>query len=852
MSGQAVAENMVSIVIDGKAVQVEKGTTILTAARGNGSYIPTLCYLEKLKPIGSCRLCSVEVEGIASMVMSCKTPVAEGMKITTDNERIKKYRQDMMRMILVNHPLDCPVCERSGECWLQNRTFELEVTGHTWSTEGFTKQPVVDWGLIQYDQNLCIMCERCIKVCREVQGFAAYRIDGTGYDSKINTVTGEKLDCDFCGQCISVCPVGALSSGIYFSGRSWEMKRTATICPHCAVGCTYLANTKKGKIVRVTSNDFIGINNGNLCSRGRFGYEFIQNESRLEAPLVKTGHGFKAVTWETAVASAAEKLAGYRDKYGKDAFVGIGSERGTNEDNYVFQKFFRDVLGTGNIDNIANMINPDVCSKRFETFDDFQLNSSYGEFSDMELAVFIGADGSNETPVVSNLIRKAGMEHNVEVAVAYSREGVFLPEPRLQLPYGYLQMYGFTVNLLSSAIADVKNNGVFPGGLKPDSAWAATVKKAAKKAKPDDVLAGNIETLVQLIRERGKTVFLIGQEAQKHPQSTAIIQNTVNLAKLIGGKVMLLREYGNTQGVNDMGVAPNVLPGYGKEERGNLKADADIIELMESGKVKALVILEEDVLRRYYDAERFRKAMEKVEFKLLVTQFYNKTSPLVDMILPATTLAETDGTVTNLEGRCQKVARVVENVGRSLAGWQIFADMASAMGSGFGYKQSGDVTAEIGREVPLYEGTGKESFLVDYSPLVKSPPALKWTEPSEIRSVESDFIVLQDYPLFGLGTYTDFCPSLRPLLGKPKADLHLQGKPFVEINPEDAGTIGATDGSLINLKFAEGEWTGQLRLKSRVRKGTIRVPEEMDNSRIESITVNGSSVSCVNLAVLRG
>ncbi len=852
MSEQAVAKDMISIVIDGKAAQVEKGTMILAAARSNGAYIPTLCYLEKLKPIGSCRLCSVEIEGIAAMVMSCKTPVAEGMKITTDNERIKKYRQDMMRMILVNHPLDCPVCERSGECKLQNRTFDLEVTGHTWSTAGFAKQPVVDWGLIQYDQNLCIMCERCIKVCREVQGFAAYKIDGTGYDSKINTVTEEKLDCDFCGQCISVCPVGALSSGMYFSGRSWEMTRTATVCPHCAVGCTYVMNTKNGKIVRVTSDDFIGINNGNLCSRGRFGYEFIQNESRLATPLVKTGHGFKAVTWETAIADAAEKLAGYKDKYGKDSCVGIGSERGANEDNYVFQKFFRDVLGSGNIDNIANMINPDVCSKRFETFDDFSLSSSYDEFDDMELAVFIGADGSNENPVVSNLIRKAGMDHDVEVAVAYSREGVFLPEPRLQLPYDYLEMYGFTVNLLASAIADVKNSGAFPGGITPDAECAATVTKAAKKEKLDDALAGKIATLVQLIRSRGKTVFLIGQEAQKHPQSSAIIQNTVNLAKLAGGKVMLLREYGNTQGVNDMGVAPNMLPGYIAEERDNLKAEADIIELMESGKVKALVILEEDVLRRYYDAERFRKAMEKVEFKLLVSQFYNKTSPFVDMMLPATTLAETDGTVTSLEGRCQKSVKVVDNVGQSRAGWKIFADLASAMGSDFGYEQSGDVTSEIAAEVPLYGEVDKGNVLIDYSRLVKNSPALKWAEPPAIKDVKSDFIVLQDYSLFGLGTYTDFCPSLRPLLGKPKADLHLQGKPFVELHPEDAGTIGAADGSLIKLKFAEGEWTGQLRLKSRVKKGTIRVPEEMDNSRIESITVNGSAVSCVNLAVLRG
>ncbi len=737
-------KKMVTLTINDKPVEVQKGTTILEASRANGFDIPTLCYLKKLKPIGSCRLCSVELEGVASPVMSCETPAAQGMNVTTDSESLKKYRQDMMRMILVEHPRDCPVCERSGECSLQDRTFELNVLGHKWTTQGHTRKPIVDWGLIKYDQNLCIMCERCIKVCREVQGVAAYKIDGTGYKSKINTVTGEKLDCDFCGQCISVCPVGALSSGIGFAGRAWEMKRTATICPHCGVGCTLDINVKKDKVIRVTSNHKAGINDGNLCARGRFGYQFIQSDERVTAPLIKSDAGMENAKWNDALEAVAQKLKSYKDKFGGKAFVGIGSERSTNEDNYVFQKFFREVLGSGNLDNVANMNNGDICSKAFETFGDVSLTASYESFDSADLFVLIGADGSVENPVVGNLIRRATINHGADTAIAYSRKAVFLPEPKVALTYDYKDMNSFMLNLLGRTIEN--------GGYDVDSAFTKSVGKGSADLAIDE--------LVAFTKKRGNPIYIVGQEAQKHPQANAIIRNIANLAKICGGKVLMLKEYCNTQGVNDIGVSPNVLPGRKPEYRPELICGSSVIDQMKSGTAKVLIVFDEDVLGRLSGSESFRDACGNVEYIVVVDQFKSETAKLADVFLASSTSAEKDGTFTDMEGRCQAVFRAVSPIGKPA--WQIFTELASKLGKDFGFKSVADIQAEIAKDVPLYSGIASGDFLVDYGPLLKSSSELKLVEPAK---VEGELNPSYDQSLFSLGLYTDYCPALKPYQG---------------------------------------------------------------------------------------
>ncbi|MBI3794529.1 MAG: molybdopterin-dependent oxidoreductase [Nitrospinae bacterium] len=833
----------VAISINGASHNVPTGTTILQAARRAGHNIPTLCYLAKTHSIGSCRVCSVEVEGVSSPVMSCTTPAADGMVVYTDTPKINEFRKNMIEFILVNHPLDCPVCERSGECQLQNLTMKFGIQKPRWKTTEHKKVPKVDWGLIQYDRNLCIMCERCVSVCREVQGVAAYKIDGRGNAARINTTTGEKLDCNFCGQCISVCPVGALSSGIYFSSRSWEVKKSGTVCPHCGVGCSFAYDVKDGKIIRVTSRDGIGNNRGNLCARGRFGFEYIQGNKRLNAPLIKRGSGFVSTDWDTALDFVAHNLKKHAGA--KNAVAGIGSERATNEDNYVFQKFFRDVLASGNLDNLANMAGSDTASGIFDSFGDFPMTATFNELKSSKAIVYVGMDGSNENPVIGNVVREAINDHGAEVALMFSKEATFLPNPKLSLVYDYANL-----NATILALIDGVAQGGFAGGAPVTSDVSQKAASAAGQLTDADLKSG-LSDLASLLRKKGSPVFLVGSEAQSHPQAGAIVRNIVNLAKITGGRVMLMREYCNSQGVNDMGVAPNVLPGYAKETRPALKIDGGLVAGLNNGSTKALFVADEDPLRRLPDYFEFRSAMDKAEFVVVCDQFYTETAMAADVILPSCTSAEKDGTFTNIEGRIQRIKSAVEPVGQSRPMWRIIADLAKRMGSDFGYARAKDVTAEIASAVPMYADVQKDSSFAGYAGKISRTQELKVLEPAKVATT-GGFVILPNRSLFALGVYTDNCPSLVSDVCGHYPTVNFGGRPGVDMNPADAKRLGCADGDTAVFKHPKREINAGVVVNSAVKGGTIRVPEEMDLFASVKLIVNGREIECVNRAGMGG
>ncbi len=833
----------VTFTLDGNSVEAPKGATILEAAGHNGVHIPTLCYHPKLKPIGSCRVCSVEVEGVGAPVMSCVTPAVEGMNVTSKSPALDKFRADMIRFILVNHPLDCPVCERSGECLLQNSTYDFGITGHEWKTDGYEKEPVVDWGLIRYDVNLCIMCERCVSICREVQGIAAYKNDGTGNSARINTITGEPLDCDFCGQCIAVCPVGALSSGIIFPGRSWEMEKFETICPHCGVGCSYNLDVKKGMVARVTSDENIGHNNGNLCARGRFGYEFIQSSERILTPLVKEGGRYVKTDWDTALALVARKLAGIKMNHGGGSIVGIGSEVSTNEDAYVMQKFFREVLESANIDNMSNILAPEFDSRLFENVDGVQCVSSFEELVSGDIFVYIGFDGSNENPVMSNHIRKAIMDNGAEVAVAFSKKAFFLPPPQVRLVYDYTKLYKFVIALLKEIIGPLENSPKSVNSIKIDAEWRHNFENAcggiATEIGPD--LGSGIAGLVAVIKKKSKPFYIIGQEVQRHPQAAAIAVQIANLAKLTGGRIVVLREYCNTQGVNDMGVASGVLPGYKMDDAAKRNEGRNAIDMLRGGMAKAMIVMEEDVLARHPERAAIKDAIGELEFRVVIDSFFTDTCEDADVVLPSCVSAEKTGTFTNMEGRVQslntaiELAPAVERVGVSRSPWEIFTELENNMGNEFSYGSSDEVFGEIAEHVQPYRNALASAF-ADYSGIKDGSPALKWAEPEPIKKPAEDVILaLPDRPLFTLGVYIKHCPSLR----------HLDLAPYATFNPADAEKFGISEGDSVEFSDARGKWEAAVRIDEATAPGTVRIPQEMESATLNKITFNGKALDCI-------
>jgi predicted molibdopterin-dependent oxidoreductase YjgC len=346
---------MPKITMNDKELTVPNNTTILEAARQNGIYIPTLCNHPKLTPSGGCRLCIVQVKGIPRPVASCTTPVTEGMEVTTSTAEIEGLRKLVLELIISDHPNDCMTCEATGNCALQELAYTYDVRGIEYPGERRIYQKRDGNPFIERDLEKCILCGKCVKVCDEVQGVEAIDVGYRGFKSKICTNYEEDLDCEFCGQCISVCPTGALTpKQSAKKGRYQDIAKVETVCAYCGTGCTITAHVKDNEIIKITSRPDTW-NEGWLCVKGRFGYKFVNSPDRLTRPLIRREIQFEEVTWDEAFAYAAGKLKAIRDKHGADAIGGLSSARCTNEENYAFQKFIRAGIGTNNVDHCARL-----------------------------------------------------------------------------------------------------------------------------------------------------------------------------------------------------------------------------------------------------------------------------------------------------------------------------------------------------------------------------------------------------------------------------------------------------------------------------------------------------------------
>lgn len=345
---------MISITIDGKKIEVPEGTTILDAAKRLEIYIPALCHHPKITPSGSCRVCIVEVNG--NILPSCITPVEENMVVVTNSPYIEELRRDLIDLILSDHPYDCMTCQKTGECELQELAYKYEIRKPLFYGERRAYSKKDNNPFIERDMEKCILCGRCVKICDEVQGVGAIDFAYKGFFTKVCPAFEDDLSCEFCGQCVMVCPTGALVGKEWLKkGRYWNVKKVDTVCPYCGVGCNITLHIKDNEVIRVTSKEDSVPNESLLCVKGRFAYEFISSPDRLRKPLIKKDDRFIEVTWDDALNYAAEELMRIKKAYGSDAIAGLSSARCTTEENYIFQKFMRAVIGTNNVDHCARL-----------------------------------------------------------------------------------------------------------------------------------------------------------------------------------------------------------------------------------------------------------------------------------------------------------------------------------------------------------------------------------------------------------------------------------------------------------------------------------------------------------------
>jgi NADH dehydrogenase/NADH:ubiquinone oxidoreductase subunit G len=346
---------MITLTINGIKISAPAGATILQAARKANITIPTLCDDPRLEPYGGCRLCLVQVKGMPKPVTACTTPATDGMDVETTNAEIEHQRRTIVELLLSDHPNDCMVCQRAGDCTLQELAYFYDLRANRFWGERrqYTKKDLNPF--IERDMEKCVLCGKCVRVCTEIQGVSAIDLSNRGFVAKVTPAFEKDLDCEFCGQCVGICPTGALvGKQTLGKGRQKDVKEVETICGYCGCGCNLTLHVNKNEVVRVSSRQNT-INEGWLCVKGRFGQSFINSPDRLKTPLIKKDGKFTPASWDEALGYVAERLSAIKQKHGPDAIGGLSSARCTNEENYLFQKFIRAVIGTNNVDHCARL-----------------------------------------------------------------------------------------------------------------------------------------------------------------------------------------------------------------------------------------------------------------------------------------------------------------------------------------------------------------------------------------------------------------------------------------------------------------------------------------------------------------
>lgn len=675
----------VQLTIDGKPVTVPAGTLLIDAAKQAGIEIPSFCYYPGLSLQGACRMCLVAIEKMPKLQTACTTVVTNGMVVRTDTAEVANARKAMLEFVLTNHPLDCPVCDKGGECELQDAAFRYGAAETRFLESKLHKPEKKFSSLVYYDRPRCILCYRCIRICDEGMDVNAYGIGFRGAHSEIIPNRGEHLECEECGACIDICPVGALTSGTYrHKTRPWELTYTGAICNHCGDGCKTTLSLRHNEIIRANNRDHSGINGEFLCVKGRFGWDFVNSEKRLIVPLIRRNGKQEEGIWEEALSMTAERLKAVLAQYGPESVAVIGSNRTTNEENYLLQRFARTVLGTHNIDHhrtadfssLVWALTEARATDRYATMEGVLAASSI---------LLIGNDPTHQHPLLAYQIRQAVRQHGARLYVISSSE----------------------IKLRRQSHRYLK--------VTPRSEAAAVLAWTRGGPSGADLCVGGFEELEAFAKQFQKesdTVIVFGDEVQG-----ANIGELVRWGLSLPGRTrfLALGDYANSRGAADMGLLPDTLPGYlpvaDQAARRHYESAwgaripttpgrniRSVLEGVPSGEIRALLVFGSNPVKTF----KWEKGtLGKLDFLFVAELFPTETAELADVVVPATSFAEKAGTATNTCGQVQALKKTMRRAG-TRSDLEILLALARLFGQKWPYQSPDDVLREIIAQVPGY------------------------------------------------------------------------------------------------------------------------------------------------------
>jgi NADH-quinone oxidoreductase subunit G len=651
----------VTLTVDGKKVTAPAGTLLIEACKSAGIEVPSFCYYPNLSLQGACRMCLVKIEKMPKLQTACTTVVSDGMIVTSDNEEVRQARKSMVELLLGNHPLDCPVCDAGGECELQDMTFSYGAAESKYM-EAKNHKEEQQWSpVVFFDRPRCILCYRCVRVCGEGMDVWALGVQNRGVSSIIAPNKENHLECEECGMCIDICPVGALTSGAYrYKTRPWEMKHVGTICTHCGDGCKTTLGVRRSdtgmQIVRSDNRDKSGINNDFLCVKGRYAFDFAEHAERLTQPLIRRNGKLTPATWEEAFTVIGKHLAETRDKDGGQAIGIVGSSRTTNEESYLLSKFARVVLKTNNIDHHRTA---DFSAFAAALTGKPEATATMREVYAAPAILLIGNNPTDQHPLLAWQIRNNVRLHRSRLYLLNSH-----PIKLRRQTAGFTQIAAGTEGKAAAFLAG------------DDSVADALV---SEKTSREVWLA-----LRDKLRSEQGVIIIFGSEIRG-----ADVASVVKFGSGIqGAKFVCLADYANSRGAADMGVYPDLLPGYhrvadkGKfhEEWGSIPTTPgmtlpEMVEAAKGGKLKALYVVGANPVGRFsVDPFVFSKT-----FVVVQEMFLTETAFMADVVLPAANAYEKSGTFTNTCGDLQLVKKAGE-VSGTKSDFEMIVRIADAAG----------------------------------------------------------------------------------------------------------------------------------------------------------------------------
>ncbi|MGC8202986.1 formate dehydrogenase subunit alpha [Aliiroseovarius sp. PTFE2010] len=872
----------VALTIDGQSVTVPEGTSVMRAAKLAGIAVPKLCATDSVEAFGSCRLCVVEIEGMRGTPASCTTPVAEGMVVRTQSAPVQRIRKGVMELYISDHPLDCLTCAANGDCELQDMAGVVGLRdvryaageNHFDTRSAGAENPLYipkddSNPYFSYDPAKCIVCSRCVRACEEVQGTFALTIEGRGFDSRVSVAAPDFMtsDCVSCGACVQACPTATLQEKSV-AELGTPTRSVITTCAYCGVGCSFKAELNGDQLVRMVPYKHGKANRGHSCVKGRFAYGYASHADRILNPMIRNSidEPWREVSWDEALAFAANRLQAIRSSHGRNALGVITSSRCTNEETYLVQKLARAVFGTNNTDTCARVCHSPTGYGLGQTFGTSAGTQDFDSVKASDCVIVIGANPTDGHPVFASLLRKR-LRQGAELIVVDPRRIDLLKTPHMGAGHHLPLTPGTNVAVLSAMAHVIVTEGLIDETFIKDRCdWNEFQEYAAFIADPrhapeatamlTQVPAADLRAAARAYAKARNGAIYYGLGVTEHSQGSTTVMAIANLAMLTGNigrpgvGVNPLRGQNNVQGACDMGSFPHELPGYRHVKNPEVRKifetlwgtqiDAEpglripnMLDAAVAGDFKGLYVQGEDILQSDPDTRHVAAGLAAMDCVIVHDLFLNETANYAHVFLPGSSFLEKDGTFTNAERRINRVRRVMAPK-NGYEDWQVTQLLANAMGADWGYTHPAQIMAEIAATTPGFANVTYE--------LLEEKGSVQW--PCNDSAPDGTPIMHVDGFVRGKGRFivTEYIPTDErtgprfPLLlttGRILSQYNVgaqtrrtensrwHDEDVLEMHPSDAENRGLRDGDWVCLASRSGETSLRLTITDKVSPGVV-------------------------------